>query len=191
MRREERNRNKQAEARRPKPEVTKSLQPKNLQADKMKKINNNFPLDETDKAILNRIQSDFPMTSRPYLAIAEELCLTEDVVVSRLKKLKKNGIIRRMGGNFVPEKLGFVSTLCAAVVPEEKIGSFTKVINRYSGVTHNYLRDGNFNVWFTFIAPSMKEIDSNLKQISKETGVKEIINLPATKVFKIKAHFDL
>jgi len=157
----------------------------------MKKINNNFSLDEADKAILNRIQSDFPITPSPYLAIAEELRLTEDNVIKRLKKLKKNGIIRRMGGNFVPEKLGFVSTLCAAVVPEERIGSFTKVINRYPGVTHNYLRDGSFNVWFTFIAPSMKEIDSNLKQISKETGVKEIINLPATKVFKIKAHFDL
>jgi len=157
----------------------------------MKKINNNFSLDEADKAILNRIQSDFPITPSPYLAIAEELRLTEDDVIKRLKKLKKNGIIRRMGGNFVPEKLGFVSTLCAAVVPEERIGSFTKVINRYPGVTHNYLRDGSFNVWFTFIAPSMKEIDSNLKQISKETGVKEIINLPATKVFKIKAHFDL
>jgi DNA-binding Lrp family transcriptional regulator len=157
----------------------------------IKKINNNFLLDETDKAILNRIQSDFPITPSPYLAIAEELRLTENDVIKRLKKLKKNGIIRRMGGNFVPEKLGFVSTLCAAVVPEEKIGAFTKVINRYPGVTHNYLRDGSFNVWFTFIAPSMKEIDSNLKQILKETGVKEIINLPATKVFKIKAHFDL
>jgi len=157
----------------------------------MKKINNNFSLDETDKAILNRIQSDFPITSSPYLAIAEELSLTEDDVIKRLKRLKKNGIIRRMGGNFVPEKLGFVSTLCAAVVPEEKIESFTKIINRYSGVTHNYLRDGSFNVWFTFIAPSMKEIDSNLKEISEESGVKEILNLPATKVFKIKAHFDL
>jgi len=157
----------------------------------MKKINNNFSLDETDKAILNRIQSDFPITSSPYLAIAEELSLTEDDVIKRLKKLKKNGIIRRMGGNFVPEKLGFVSTLCAAVVPEEKIESFTKIINRYSGVTHNYLRDGSFNVWFTFIAPSMKEIDSNLEEISEESGVKEILNLPATKVFKIKAHFDL
>ena len=157
----------------------------------MKKINNNFSLDETDKAILNRIQSDFPITSSPYLAIAEELSLTEDDVIKRLKRLKKNGIIRRMGGNFVPEKLGFVSTLCTAVVPEEKIESFTKIIKRYSGVTHNYLRDGSFNVWFTFIAPSMKEIDSNLKEISEESGVKEIINLPATKVFKIKAHFDL
>jgi len=148
-------------------------------------------LDETDKAILNRMQSDFPITRSPYLAIAEELRLTEDDVIKRLKKLKKNGIIRRMGGNFVPEKLGFVSTLCAAVVDEEKIESFTKIINRYPGVTHNYLRDGSFNVWFTFIAPSMKEIDSNLKEISEETGVEEILNLPATKVFKIKAHFDL
>jgi len=151
----------------------------------------NYSLDDTDKAILNLIQSDFPISSRPYLVIADKLDLAEDDVIRRLKKLKKNGIIRRIGGNFVPEKLGFVSTLCAAVVPEDKIKVFTNTINRYPGVTHNYLRDGNFNVWFTFIAPSMKEIDINIKQISKETGVKEIINLPATRVFKIKAHFDL
>ncbi len=148
-------------------------------------------LDETNKAILNLIQSNFPISSRPYLVIAERLGLDEDDVIRRLKILKKNGIIRRIGGNFVPEKLGFVSTLCAAVVPEEKMESFTKTINRYPGVTHNYLRDGSFNVWFTFIAPSMKEINANLKHISKETGVKKIINLPATRVFKIKAHFDL
>ncbi|MBU3948437.1 MAG: AsnC family transcriptional regulator [Proteobacteria bacterium] len=148
-------------------------------------------LDETDKAILNRVQSDFPVTSRPYLAIAEELGLSEDDVIKRLKKLKRNSYIRRIGGNFVPEKLGFVSTLCTASVVENKIESFTKVINRYPGVTHNYLRDGSFNIWFTFIAPSMEEINSNLKQISLETGVKEIFNFPATKVFKIKAHFNL
>jgi DNA-binding Lrp family transcriptional regulator len=157
----------------------------------MKKSRNNFVLDETEKAILNLIQSDFPISSRPYLEIADKIGIDEDDLIRRLKKLKKNGIIRRIGGNFVPEKLGFVSTLCAAAVPEEKIEAFAETINRYSGVTHNYLRDGSFNVWFTFIAPSMKEIESNLKKISKDTGVHEIINLPATKVFKIKAHFDL
>ncbi len=87
-------------------------------------------MDETDKAILNRIQSNFPITKNPYLAIAEELGLMEDDVIRRLKKLKKNGIIRRIGGNFVPEKLGFVSTLCAAAVPEEKIEAFAETINR-------------------------------------------------------------
>jgi len=188
MRREDQSRKEQAKARRLKSEVTKSLQTKNLQPNKMKKIT---VLDDTDKVILNLIQSNFPISSRPYLVIADRLGLNEDDVIRRLKKLKKNGIIRRIGGNFVPEKLGFVSTLCAAVVPEDKMESFAKTINSYPGVTHNYLRDGSFNVWFTFIAPSMKEININLKQISKETGVNEIINLPATRVFKIKAHFDL
>jgi siroheme decarboxylase len=149
------------------------------------------PIDDMDRAILNLIQSDFPITPRPYLAIAQRLGFSENDVIKRLDRLKKKGIIRRIGGNFVPEKLGFVSTLCAARVPEDKIESFAVSVNRYPGVTHNYQRDNKYNVWFTFIAPSMKEIEENLKNISQQTGIKEIINLPATKVFKIKAHFDL
>ena len=148
-------------------------------------------LDTIDRAILNRIQSDFPITSRPYMPIADEVGISEDDVLKRLVRLKENGIIRRIGGNFVPNKLGFVSTLCAAKVPEDMIESFAKVVNRYPGVTHNYLRDNKYNIWFTFIAPSMEVIEANLKNISKETKISDIINLPATKVFKIKAHFDL
>ena len=149
------------------------------------------PIDDMDRAILNLIQSDFPITPRPYLAIAQRLGFSENDVIKRLDRLKKKGIIRRIGGNFVPEKLGFVSTLCAARVPEDKIQSFAMAVNRYPGVTHNYQRDNKYNIWFTFIAPSMNEIEENLENISRQTGIKEIINLPATKVFKIKAHFDL
>jgi siroheme decarboxylase len=149
------------------------------------------PLDDMDRAILNLIQSDFPITPRPYLAIAQRLGFSENDVIKRLYRLKKRGIIRRIGGNFVPEKLGFISTLCAARVPEDKIQSFAKAVNRYPGVTHNYQRDNKYNVWFTFIAPSMKEIEENLENISRQTGIKKIINLPATKVFKIRAHFNL
>ncbi|UCF94558.1 MAG: AsnC family transcriptional regulator [Desulfobacterales bacterium] len=148
-------------------------------------------LDDTDRAILNRIQSDFPITSRPYQAIAEELGSSEDEVLERIRRLKAKGIIRRIGGNFVPEKLGFVSTLCAARVPAEKIESFAAAVNRHPGVTHNYRRDNSFNIWFTFIAPSMEEINANLAQIAAETGITDIINLPATRVFKIKAQFDV
>ncbi len=148
-------------------------------------------LDTIDRAILNRIQSDFPMTSRPYMSVADEVGISEDDVLKRLVRLKEKGIIRRIGGNFVPNKLGFVSTLCAAKVPEDMIESFAKIVNRYPGVTHNYLRDNKYNIWFTFIAPSMEVIEANLENISKETGISDIINLPATKVFKIKAHFDL
>ena len=149
------------------------------------------PIDDVDRAILNRIQSDFPMTKRPYLSIAENFGLSENEVIKRLEQLKKKGIIRRIGGNFVPEKLGFVSTLCAAKVPEDKIEGFARTVNRYPGVTHNYQRDNKYNIWFTFIARSMDEIKGNLEDISRETGVKDIINLPATKMYKIRAHFDL
>ncbi len=148
-------------------------------------------LDDTDKAIINRIQSEFPITSRPFLTVAEELDLTEKEVLERVARLKKEGIIRRIGGNFVPGKLGFVSTLCAARVPADKIERFAAVVNRYPGVTHNYQRDNHYNVWFTFISPSMDEIEANLKKITTETGVNDILNLPATRVFKIKAQFDV
>ena len=148
-------------------------------------------IDEIDSAILNRIQSDFPITSRPFLAVAEELGLTEKEVLDRVARLKADGLIRRIGGNFVPGKLGFVSTLCAARVPADKIDHFAEIVNRYPGVTHNYQRDNTYNVWFTFIAPSMEEIEENLKQIAKDSGVEDILNLPATKVFKIRAEFEV
>ena len=148
-------------------------------------------MDDIDKTIINRIQSDFPITSRPYLALADELGLTEKEVLERVAGLKKAGIIRRIGGNFVPAKLGFVSTLCAARVPVDRVAQFAAVVNRYPGVTHNYQRDNEYNVWFTFISPSMEEIEANLKKIVAETGVEDILNLPATKVFKIKAQFDV
>ncbi|MGW8300833.1 MAG: siroheme decarboxylase subunit alpha [Desulfobacterales bacterium] len=148
-------------------------------------------IDDVDRAILNQIQSDFPLTSRPYLTIAEDLGLSEGEVLKRVSRLKASGIIRRIGGNFKPEKLGFVSTLCAAKVPEDKIGQFAEVVNRYPGVTHNYRRENTFNIWFTFIAPSMDEINANLEKIAAETGVTDILNLPATRVFKIRAEFKV
>lgn len=148
-------------------------------------------IDPTDKRIINRIQSDFPVTARPFLAIAQDLGLEEKDVLQRVARLRKTGIIRRIGGNFVPEKLGYVSTLCAASVPDDKLALFKKVVNSYTGVTHNYRRENHFNVWFTFIAPSRSIIEENLKDISHQTGVERILNLPATRVYKIKAQFTL
>ena len=148
-------------------------------------------LDATDKAILNRVQSEFPIARQPYKTIADELDLTEDDVLRRLADLKDRGVIRRIGGNFVPEKVGFVSTLCAAKVPADKIDLFAETVNAYPGVTHNYMRENDFNIWFTFIAPSREAIEKNLADIAEKTGVTDILNLPATRVFKIKAHFDL
>ncbi len=148
-------------------------------------------LDTIDKAIINRIQSDFPIDARPYRLLAQELNLQEEQVIERVKKMKAQGVIRRIGGNFVPHKVGFVSTLCAAKVPEDKIDTFAQVVNSFAGVTHNYQRENEFNIWFTFIAASKEEIEQNLSQIAKKTGVDTILNLPATRVFKIRAKFTV
>ena len=149
------------------------------------------PLEKIDRTLLNRIQSNFPISPRPFQTIAEELQLTEDEVLQRITAIKSKGIIRRIGGNLVPGKLGFVSTLCAASVPADKVDHFAEIVNRYPGVTHNYQRDNTYNVWFTFIAPSRDEIEKNLKKIAEDSGVDDILNLPATKVFKIRAEFEV
>ncbi|MGD9732289.1 MAG: Lrp/AsnC family transcriptional regulator [Desulfamplus sp.] len=148
-------------------------------------------IDKTDKKIINRIQTFFPIDSYPYKIIAKEIGISEDELISRIKKLKQDGVIRRIGGNFGPYKLGFFSTLCAASVPDNALDLFIKVVNEYSGVTHNYMRSHRYNIWFTFIAESMEIIENNLKKISEQTGVDDILNLPATDVFKISANFKV
>jgi DNA-binding Lrp family transcriptional regulator len=148
-------------------------------------------IDEINREILNTIQLDFPIHPRPYQVIAERLGILEDELIRRIREMKQDLLIRRIGGNFSPDRLGYFSTLCAARVPKDKIPLFTKTINRYSGVTHNYMRDHSFNIWFTFIAPGVDVIQANLEDISRITGVDTILNLPATRVFKISANFKV
>jgi len=148
-------------------------------------------MDDTDRAIINEIQSDFPIAQRPYHELGSRLGLSEDEMLDRVRNLKEMGIIRRIGGNFNSKELNFTSTLCAAKVQEEKMDRFVQVVNGYTGVTHNYLRNHEYNVWFTFIAPDMSHIEEALQEISAATGVTEIRNLPAVRMFKIKVDFEV
>ncbi len=147
-------------------------------------------MDRSSRLILNEIQRNFPITHRPYLALARKLHLREKEVLERVRILKEAGIIRRIGASFSARAVGFSSTLCAARVPQRKVAEFVAVVNRYPGVTHNYEREGEYNIWFTLIAPSRKRIHQILREISRKTGVKEILNLPALKTFKIAVDFN-
>ena len=151
----------------------------------------NAHLDELDKAILNQIQSSFPLTPRPYAAVGELMGLSEDEVVARVQRMVADGVIRRIGANFNSRRLGYTSTLCAAHVPPEQIESFIQVVNHFPGVTHNYLRRHHLNIWFTLIAESTARIDEILGQIAQESGIPEIHSFPATKIFKIQVDFAL
>ena len=148
-------------------------------------------MDETDRRIINEIQIDFPIHPRPFHELGKRLQLTEDDVLVRVRALKEEGVIRRIGGNFQSGKLDHQSTLCAAKVPDAKLEPFVEAVNRYPGVTHNYQRNHKYNVWFTFIAPTMEDIDRALEEISRKTGVSDILNLPAVKLFKIKVNFEV
>ncbi len=147
-------------------------------------------MDALDKKILDLIQTDFPLDPRPYARIGEQFELTEAEALARVRTLKGKGIIRRIGGNFQSRKLGWTSTLCAAQVPEDRLDEFVAEVNRHPGVTHNYLRQHAYNVWFTLIAPGVDKVREILAGITAKTGI-EILNLPAEKTFKIKVDFPM
>jgi DNA-binding Lrp family transcriptional regulator len=147
-------------------------------------------LDDLDRAILNEIQSNFPIVSRPYAEVAARVGADEEQVLRRVRNLMESGVIRRLGANFTSRKLGYTSTLCAARVPPESLERFVEVVNRYPGVTHNYLRDHYFNVWFTLIAESPARLEQILAEISGASEV-EFLSLPAQEIFKIKVDFPL
>ena len=147
-------------------------------------------LDDLDKAILNEIQSHFPLISRPYAEVAGRVGASEDEVLRRVKAMYDLGVIRRIGANFTSRKLGYTSTLCAAGVPPEQLERFVETVNRYPGVTHNYLRRHRYNVWFTLIAESTARLEQILEEISRSTGV-EVLSLPAQEIFKIKVDFPV
>jgi DNA-binding Lrp family transcriptional regulator len=148
-------------------------------------------MDASDRRILNVIQTAFPLDAEPYRRIAQQVGLTEDEAFDRIRKLREIGMIRRIGAVFDPKKLGFVSTLCAARAPEEKLRAFVAHVNSYPGVTHNYRRNHDYNVWFTFIAADEDELNRFLDDVREKTGVADLISLRAVRTFKINARFDL
>ena len=147
-------------------------------------------LDAGDRAILGVIQSEFPLESRPYAALGAQLGMTEAEVHARVRAMQQRGVIRRLGANFQSRKLGWRSTLCAAKVPEDQLDGFIAEVNKHPGVTHNYLRANEFNVWFTFIGSSWEHVEQTLASITEATGI-EILNLPAKKMYKIKVDFPM
>ena len=148
-------------------------------------------MDKKSKELINLIQDDFPIESRPFLKLANQLNVTEEQVINIIKELKINNYIKRLGGIFNSNKLGYYSTLCAIKVPANRIFEVATFINSYNGVTHNYIRNHYYNMWFTVIALSIEEVREFLNDIELKTDIKEIIELPAINLFKINVRFHI
>jgi DNA-binding Lrp family transcriptional regulator len=145
-------------------------------------------MDERDKELLNLIQADFPVEPHPYRVLGEKLDMTEKEVLDRIASLRNEGIIRRMGASINSRRVGYVSTLLAAEVPQDKFDAFVQTVNSCPGVTHNYERKHKYNVWFTLIAPSLEEKERTIQELSDSTSV-PILELPARRIFKIRVDF--
>jgi DNA-binding Lrp family transcriptional regulator len=148
-------------------------------------------VEEKEAKLLNVIQDKFPLESRPFLTLANQLDMTEEEVIEIIRLLKEKGYIRRIGGVFDSKNLGYSSTLCAMEVPEDRIEEVTSIVNSYSGVTHNYLRNNKYNMWFTLTAPSIKKLEIVIDEIKSKTKIENLIVLNSTNTFKIKVNFNL
>ncbi len=148
-------------------------------------------MDDIDRKLIGITQREFPIEPRPYEKIGERIGIGERDVLARLEKLREAGLLRRIGASLNPRRLGYTSTLAAARVPQDRIEETAEYINRFPQVTHNYERDDEFNLWFTVIARDAAEIADILNDIRAHTAAAEIIDLPATNIFKIDVKFDL
>lgn len=148
-------------------------------------------LDVLDKKLLNLTQAGLPLVEEPYKELGQQLDISEAEVLERLHRLKDQNIIRRLGGVFDSRKLGYKGTLCALKVPFQRIEEVAQVINRYPGITHNYLRHHPYNMWFTVLAQSPQQVTKILGEITKETGIDDVLNLPAESFFKLKVNFQM
>jgi len=146
-------------------------------------------MDEKDHEILQMLQGNFPLDSEPYRVIGDKLWMDEVSVISRIARMIESGKIRYMGPFFDSRKLGYKGCLAAADVPADKIEMVAEVINSFNEITHNYLRDGSPNVWFTVIAPTIERRDEILAQIHERAGVRVRI-FPSKKLFKVKVDLD-
>ena len=150
-------------------------------------------MDKTDRRILRELQHDFPLSERPYEVIAERLQLSAEQLWTAVQRMLDEGIIRRMGASFDSKKLGFSSTLAAVRVEPELVDRAAEVVGQFPEVTHNYLRNDAFNIWFTLIAADEDRIESVLEEIRTTLSLEKtaVLNLPVKRLFKLDARFEV
>ena len=148
-------------------------------------------LSKFDKSLLNLLQGNIPVCSRPFAKMAETLGVDESFVLSRVRELKAAGYLRRIGTFFNSDNLGYRGTLVALEVTPTEICAVAETINRYDEVTHNYEREGKFNLWFTLLTLNADREGKILQEIKSLRGVEDMINLKSNRKYKINVQFKL
>lgn len=148
-------------------------------------------MEEFVKKLLTRLQRGLPLSKRPFQQIADELRSSEDDIVMIILDLVEKGSIREISPIFESEGMGYESTLAGAKVDKGKLDSVAEFISTHPGVTHNYERDNELNLWFTLTVPQDGSIDRTIEVFSKLEGVDELLDLRREKTYKIRVAFNL
>lgn len=144
-----------------------------------------------DRKLLNLLQTGLPLSPRPYAELACQLGSDEQTVITRLTWLKSQGYIRHMGAFFDSDQVGYSGTLVALKVRSDCMERVALMINAYPGVTHNYEREGEYNLWFTLLTPDATSQQQVLATVREFEGVEKLLSMPATKKYKVNVSFRL
>jgi siroheme decarboxylase len=152
-----------------------------------------IPLDEGDRRLMNLLQSSFPLDPRPYSAIAAEAEMEVGEVLERTRRLLEGRIIREITPIFDTRALGYESMLVAAKVDPEHPQRAAQIVNSHPGVSHNYLRTHDFNLWFTIATPPDSELglEGTLEVLMRKTGAESMRQLPTLTLFKINMNLEM
>src|SRR5574337_1383154 len=148
-------------------------------------------MDKLDKEILNEIQWTFPLTPKPYDVMAKKFGLSSQELMQRLVALKEAGIIRQISAIFDTRKLGYKSALVAMAIEPERLDQVANQVNRHPGVSHNYERNHEYNLWFTLAVPPGSDLKSEIDKFSKLQGINKVRMLPTIKLFKIGVKLEM
>jgi DNA-binding Lrp family transcriptional regulator len=148
-------------------------------------------LEALDERLLNAIQADFPIVHAPFAAVGEPLGLSEAEVIERIARLRERRVVRQLSAIFDTRSLGYQSTLVAMRFAPEQLEAGAAVINEHPGVSHNYRRNHEFNLWFTLATPPGSDIDATLERLRDLSGAQVMRKLQTLRLFKIGVKLDM
>ena len=150
-------------------------------------------MDSIDRRILQELQDEFPIEESPYDILADRLQISREELWERTQRMLDEEVIRRIGASVDSRKLGFSSTLAAVSVEPALVDRAAETIGEFHEVTHSYLRNDAFNIWFTVIAVDDERIEEILEQIRTSLSLEKskVLNLPVKRLFKLDARFTV
>ncbi|MDQ1434466.1 MAG: siroheme decarboxylase [Actinomycetota bacterium] len=148
-------------------------------------------LDDLDRELLNAVQWDFPLEARPFAALADRLGVDEPAVRARVAKVKEAGVLRQLSAIFDTRALGYSSALVAAKVDPDHIDDAAAVISKHPGVSHNYKRNHDYNLWYTVAVPPGDSLAEHIDVLHRDSGSLVTRTLPTITLYKIGVKLDM